>query len=176
MFQIVINANLYLTEPVESDIPFFIKLINNKNHYNNTLRIPFPYTENDAIQFLGFAQQLKQKFKRPMCWQLRNTLGEMIGGIGLLGIHDSQPHKDEIGYWVAEAYSGKGIATEMLQVFCNYVFKHYGLSRIEAHVFSFNKASMRVLEKADFIQEGFKSKCYLKDNKFIDAYAYALVK
>ena len=54
--------------------------------------------------------------------------------------------------------------------------KSWGLAKITAHVFSFNDASARVLEKCGFELEGYLKKHFLKDEEFIDAKAYGLVR
>jgi RimJ/RimL family protein N-acetyltransferase len=48
--------------------------------------------------------------------------------------------------------------------------------RITAHVFAFNTASARVLEKNAFICEGLQRKRFLKAGRFLDAKCYALVR
>jgi len=49
------------------------------------------------------------------------------------------------------------------------------LVRITAHVFTFNVASARVLEKNGFVCEGVHRKQFLKDGRFLDARCYARV-
>ena len=48
--------------------------------------------------------------------------------------------------------------------------------KITAHVFTFNPASARVLEKCGFREEGLLRKHFLKDRKFIDVKLFALLK
>ena len=49
-------------------------------------------------------------------------------------------------------------------------------SRIYAYVFSWNKASMKVLEKAGYKLEGILRKDVKKNNKFIDTFLFAKVR
>lgn len=71
---------------------------------------------------------------------------------------------------------GQGnMATVVLAVWLH-AFDDLGLENITAHVFSFNDASARVLEKCGFEQEGYFKKHFVKDGKFIDAKAYGLTK
>lgn len=51
-----------------------------------------------------------------------------------------------------------------------------GLGKITAHVFSFNDASARVLEKCGFEQEGYLTKHFVKHGRLIDAQAFGLVR
>jgi [ribosomal protein S5]-alanine N-acetyltransferase len=52
----------------------------------------------------------------------------------------------------------------------------FGLRRVYAHVFPFNRASMRVLEKAGYRREGVLRKDFEKDGKFSDLHVYAKVR
>ena len=59
---------------------------------------------------------------------------------------------------------------------CEFAFSEFGLVKITAHVFANNPASVRVLEKCGFAQEGYLRKHYFKDDHFLDARLYALLK
>lgn len=81
----------------------------------------------------------------------------------------------EVGYFVGEQYWKKGYATEALKLVVNLAQSKHGLKRLHATVFDFNRASMRVLEKAGFAKEGFLKSSAFKDGKFIDEHLYGLV-
>ena len=66
--------------------------------------------------------------------------------------------------------------TAVVQRVCRHAFEEFGLAKITAHVFTHNPASARVLEKCGFREEGYLRKHYLKDGRFVDAYAFALLK
>jgi len=53
--------------------------------------------------------------------------------------------------------------------------RRFGLIRLEAPVFEWNLASMRVLEKCGFVQEGVLRASAVKDGRVIDRVLYALV-
>ena len=74
--------------------------------------------------------------------------GEAIGGIGLRLGTDIFRRSAEIGYWLGEPFWGRGIATEAVGAVSQYAFESFDLCRLEAGVFEWNPASMRVLEKA----------------------------
>ena len=99
--------------------------------------------------------------------------GKVIGGIGLDNI---EGHEAEIGYWLGQQYSGKGIMTSAVKLVTEYGFSRLGLSRIYAYVFTFNKASARVLEKAGYKYEGKLRKNVLKEGRLIDNLLFAKVK
>lgn len=55
-------------------------------------------------------------------------------------------------------------------------FDELKLKRIYAHVFSYNKASMRVLEKSGYQKEGLLRKYIKKGNAYKDAYLFAKIR
>jgi len=56
-----------------------------------------------------------------------------------------------------------------------YAMEHFGLCRLEAAVFAWNPASMRVLEHCGFTREGISRAGVFKDGQVIDEVDYALV-
>ena len=62
----------------------------------------------------------------------------------------------EIGYHIAEIYTGNGYATEAVNLFLNYIKNNTSLKQIIGIALAVNKASRRVLEKCEFelIYEG----------------------
>ena len=64
----------------------------------------------------------------------------------------------------------------MVREIAGFAFVELGLRRIYAHVFTFNRASMRVLEKAGFKLEGKLAKNVKKGDRFLDEYIFARVR
>jgi RimJ/RimL family protein N-acetyltransferase len=58
----------------------------------------------------------------------------------------------------------------------DYIFSQFDLVRLEAPVFEWNPASMRVLEKCGFVREGVMRRSVEKDGQIIDAALYARVR
>jgi [ribosomal protein S5]-alanine N-acetyltransferase len=175
--KIYISNDYYLSnEPTVADIDDLVLHLNDEGIYNGTLRLPFPYTHLDAEAYLVNYENRKKVFGRPMNWQIRTTTGKLIGGISLHGQYGKDSHKDEIGYWLGKAFWNKGIMTNALPAFAKYIAIHYGIIRLEATIFDYNEASIRVVEKCGFNYEGTLKKAYFKDGKYIDGKLYALVK
>ncbi|CAN5327874.1 GNAT family N-acetyltransferase [soil metagenome] len=175
--RIIIDSDYYLfAGPTPDDIDDLILHLNDEGVYNGLLKMPFPYTKADAEFYLKGFEFRKQQFGRPMNWQLRTKEGKLIGGISLQGHYGKDSHRDEIGYWLGRAYWNKGIMTKVLPAFSKFVAIHYGIIRLEATIFEYNAASIKVVEKCGFNYEGTLKKAYFKDGKYIDGKLYALVK
>ena len=61
---------------------------------------------------------------------------------------------------------GKGYAKEALLMLVNFAFKERGINRISALVLEDNRASIRMLEKCGYIQEGILRQSVFKNGKF----------
>lgn len=68
--------------------------------------------------------------------------GEVVGGTGLHRRRD--PHTLEIGYWVDEAHTGRGIATEVARLLTTAALGVPGTTAVEIHHDKANVASSRV--------------------------------
>jgi ribosomal-protein-alanine N-acetyltransferase len=79
--------------------------------------------------------------------------GEMIGTVGLLRFDFEHRHA-ELGYDIARRWWGRGLAPEAARAVIRYGFSVLGLHRIEAGVLPENAASVRVLQKLGFVEEG----------------------
>lgn len=149
-------------------------IINNKKITDN-LRdgIPFPYTEKDAIEFITAA--LSAPKDSQYAWTI-DIDGKAIGSIGIFRKDNIHFRTAEMGYYIAEAYWGQGVATNAVQEACAYVFKHTDIIRIFAEPFTCNIASCRVLEKSGFVLEGVLKQNAIKNGKILDMNLYALVR
>lgn len=171
--KIIVNDRLHLSEIRPGDKAAFVKHLNDKDIYRNTLRIPYPYTDDDAEKFISIVTEATAKHGHPVHFAIRDQDDQLIGGCGFDGL--TYGHRAEIGYWLAKPYWGRGIMTEVVRSACEFALAEWKLVRITAHVFDFNQASARVLEKSGFEFEGLLRKHHRKDGKFIDSKLYALV-
>jgi [ribosomal protein S5]-alanine N-acetyltransferase len=175
--KIMINEMYYLShEPTDNDIDALVKNLNDIEIYNGTLRVPFPYTKENAKEYIANCLKQKEEFGKPMKWQVRTNDGALAGSITLHNYHGKDSHKDEIGYWIGKAHRNKGLMTDTIKTFSNLASEYYGIIRIEATIFDYNIASQKVVEKCGFIYEGTLKKAYFKDGKYIDGKLYALIK
>jgi [ribosomal protein S5]-alanine N-acetyltransferase len=176
IMKIVINDQVHLSEFRSSDKPSLLQHLNDRDIYDRTLRIPFPYTDASADEWLALVAKITNQQGRPVHWAIRTADDALIGGCGFDAFQVGKSHRAEIGYWLAKAFWGRGIMTAVVQRVCQHAFEEFGLAKITAHVFTRNPASACVLEKCGFQQEGLLRKHFLKDGKFIDARLFALLR
>src|SRR5208282_1566859 len=109
---------------------------------------PEPYTPDDAREYIT---QISEQ--RPETAFAISVDGAAVGSIGFTLGHNVERVSAELGYWLAEPYWGRGIATEAVRALTALAIAEHGLTRVFALPFAENAASCRVLEKAGFILE-----------------------
>jgi RimJ/RimL family protein N-acetyltransferase len=174
--KLIVNDHIHLSEFLASDKPALVEHLREKAIYDRTLRIPYPYTEAHADEWMALSAGITQQQGQPVHWAIRNQEACLIGGCGFEGFQIGESHRAEIGYWLAKPYWGRGIMTAVIREVCRFAFDEWDLLKITAHVFSFNVASARVLEKCGFEQEGYLKKHFLKDGQLIDARLFGLLR
>jgi RimJ/RimL family protein N-acetyltransferase len=174
--KIVVNDQVHLSEFRPSDTSALLEHLNDREIYDRTLRIPFPYTENDAAAWLALVAKITEQQGRPVHWAIRSADDTLIGGCGFDDFQVGKSHRAEVGYWLAKPHWGRGIMTAVVGRVCRHAFEEFGLAKITAHVFPHNPASARVLQKCGFQEEGFLRKHYLKDDQLVDARLFALLR
>jgi RimJ/RimL family protein N-acetyltransferase len=172
--KLVVSDQIHLSEIRPADKGAFLEHLKEKEIYNRTLRIPYPYTEAHAKEWLARVEKSTEQHGQPVNWAIRIAADFLIGGIGFDGLDIGKSHRAEIGYWLAKPYWGRGIITAVVKAACEFAFKEWGLVKITAHVFAFNLASARVLEKCGFEQEGYLRNHFQKDGHLLDVRLYGL--
>jgi RimJ/RimL family protein N-acetyltransferase len=156
----------------EDDAPSLARQANNRRVWVNLRdRFPHPYTSDDAARFLAWVLA-----ERPETNFAIAVGDEAVGAIGYEIQPDVHRISAEIGFWLGEAYWGRGIMTEALRAVTEHAFHTHNLHRLFAGVFEWNPASMRVLEKAGYAREAILRKSAIKDGRIIDQVQYAIVR
>jgi len=153
------------------DEPSLARHANNRKVWRN-LRdaFPHPYTIDDAHAWIASIVDVA-----PVRNFAIEVGGSAAGGIGVAPFADVHARSAEIGYWLAEEHWGRGIATEAVRAATSYAFGSLGVVRVQAAVFAWNEASMRVLEKCGYAREGVLAKSVFKDGELIDSVLYAIL-
>jgi len=170
---IIINEHYFLEEVSLSHLTDITMHLNNPMIERNMLRLPSPYLFSDASTFYNICKKLNQEHSKIMHYHILNSKNEAIGGIGLQGKYGIDNVADEIGYWIAESYWNKGIMSQVLHVFTEFLNTKHHLNRIEAVVFNGNEASSKILLKNGFINEGLIEGGLLKKDQKIEAYIFS---
>ena len=157
----------------KSDAETLTELLQDKEISEFTF-IPYPYKLKDAYEFIEFANKENNKNAGLHLSIEDKQTGQIIGGIGLNAINEN--HRwGEIGYWLAKKMWGQGIVSQALALMVPYCMDKYDLVRIHAYVRPENPASIKVLEKAGFTQEGLLRKYHFQNNQHHDFYIFSIL-
>jgi RimJ/RimL family protein N-acetyltransferase len=157
----------------KEDCERLAEIANNRKIWINLREpFPYPYTTADAEAWISHCQEEAGATKQFAI----ETQGEVAGGIGFESLTNVHRIGAEIGYWIGEPYWGRGIATAALIEASRRAFAEFPFERLQAMVFEWNPASMRVLEKAGFQLEGRLRRSIIKDGQVIDSVIYALLR
>lgn len=151
-----------------SDASAMAKYANDRGIARNTATLPSPYRKSHATAWL---KKLQREYRQgnPDRLHLGIEVDDHI--VGVIGI-DLDGRRGTLGYWLGRPYWGQGIMTKVVRLLTRYAFRHYRLVRIDAHVFSYNRGSARVLEKAGFTREALLIKHFNKSGRLIDELIY----
>ena len=135
-------------------------------------RLPYPYTEKDAEEWLKMVtnNDAITGIYRAIVYD-----GKLIGSISV----EKKDDDAEIGYMLLNymllnEYSNKGIGTEAVRQVCSIAFKVLSLEQITANVFQPNIASIRVLLKNGFKYKSAIPNAVIKDGNVYDLLIYVL--
>ena len=133
---------------------------------------PQPYTLADANDWIRRAVREKPAVNLAICDD-----DKVIGGIGLMPGGDMHRVSAEVGYWLGEAYWGRGIAAAALIELTPYAFRTFPeLNRLFAYVDQEHAASIRVLEKAGFRREGHLVGAAMKHGQIRNQFLYGITR
>lgn len=154
-----------------TDKASLVRFANNRAIWRNLLdSFPHPYTGADAERWLEHTKT------NPGHQFAIDVEGTVVGGIGVIPQQGVFAKTANFGYWLAESMWGKGIATAATRALAAHALGVMPFWRLEAPVFAWNPASMRVLEKSGFAREGVMRKSVFKDGELVDCVMYAKVR
>lgn len=146
-------------------------------------------SDTDIMYYLGIEKQNiaqeKEKAQKGyatfnkslLIFQLvRKTDDKLIGWCGFHTWYVKHK-RAEIGYALTDEMSKKsGLMSEAMHEVLNYAWTEMELHRVEAFVALDNEASIRLLQKFGFVQEGHLREHYWKNGRFEDSLLFGLLK
>jgi RimJ/RimL family protein N-acetyltransferase len=156
----------------QDDRAALLRHANDRAVWRNLRPLPHPYTDADATAWLHHAAADPPPAG---VWAIE-VGGEAVGTIALERGTDVEAMSLEVGYWIGRPFWGRGITTEALRAVTAAALAEPDVARIFAPVFSWNPASMRVLEKAGYRREAVLVRSGVKDGTLFDRVIYAITR
>ena len=105
-----------------------------------------------------------------------NASGAYVGESYLANPHWEVP-RIEVGYFIVQACTGRGYATEAAQSMVRYAFTEIGVERVDLQCRADNAASQRVAERCGFTLEGRSRRQHrMKSGALVDVLWYGLLR
>lgn len=104
---------------------------------------------------------------------IRDAQQRPVGDIGL-GISSANDEEADVGYSVAPAAQGQGVASQALRAMCELAFTQREIQALNAWVLAENQGSVRVLEKRGFRKTQVLEKAYLLRGEYYDDWVFRL--
>lgn len=137
MSHVLKTDRLILRHPRVEDATAVAALVGNLNVSRWLTRVPHPYTDADATNFID--QQITGR-RKTFFIEMKDAV---VGCIGTVS---------ELGYWLGQPYWGQGIVTEAARAVTAHHFAD-GHDTLQSGHFVGNAASRNVLTKLGFVDE-----------------------
>lgn len=102
--------------------------------------------------------------------------GELVGQLTVGSIQWGSLRCAQMGYWIGQAHAGRGIVPTAVAMGTDYCLGTLGLHRMEINIRPENVASLRVVEKLGFRDEGLRVKYLHIDGAWRDHRTFALTR
>ncbi len=168
------TERLVLRPFTPEDAPAVAVLANDPEIAANTLSFPYPYELRMAEEWIAGQPERWEKGELANFAIVLRDGGEMVGSIGL--IISAEHGRAELGYWVGRAFWGAGYCTEAARAVVDFGFRVLGLNRVQAHHFTRNPASGRVLRKIGMRHEGHLPQWLRKGDVYEDAELFGILR
>lgn len=100
--------------------------------------------------------------------------GQFVGQLTVAGIGWGSLRSGTIGYWVDQRVAGRGIVPTAVAMATDHCFRSVGLHRMEINIRPENAASLRVVAKLGFRDEGLRRRYLHIDGEWRDHRSFAL--
>lgn len=173
-FPLLQTRRLTLRRITIDDTAFYLELFSDPDVVELTLQEAPRGIEGATNELLEYCVQLFEE-DRGIRWGIeRNGLPGLIGTIGY---HHwvKEALRASVGYDLVASARRQGFMTEALCEVLRFGFMEMRLNKVEAHVNPGNKASIRLLQKLGFHQEGVLRDETFFHSRFIDKICFGLL-
>lgn len=175
MFSLKVDDELELALPTESSIEKAYAVVMANYEY---LHEWLPWV-NEDLTLEGVREYYRVALKKFAANEDEIGLsivfkGDVFGGIGFHEIN-RRDKSGEIGYWLAESVTGKGLITKSVAKLLNYGFEEMKLNRIVIKCAPANLKSRAIPERLGFIQEGIEREAGWLHTRFVDHVVYSML-
>ena len=113
------TERLTLRRPTLADVKAIAHLANDRRIAENTRRLPYPYLQDHAVEFVRATSTNKS--------ETVFLIEQNYSPVGMVGIDRSAPEAPELGYWLGVAHWGQGFGTEAARAVIDFFFEEFNV-------------------------------------------------
>lgn len=167
------TPRLMLRPFAPADGPEVKRLAGRKEIAATALRIPHPYPDGMAEEWIGTHAEAFRQGKQATFAVTHREKGHLLGAIDLT--IDPEHETGELGFWIGVKYQKKGLCSEAAEAMLYFGFNQLKLHRIHAGHMARNPASGRVLQKVGMQYEGCMREHVKKSGRREDLVLYGIL-
>lgn len=173
------SGRIYLRPPVAADYEDWAAL----RQESRDFLVPWePAWTEDGLSRAAYRRRMKryalERRTGSGCAFLifRREDDALLGGINVSNIRRGAAQTGNVGYWIGAPHARRGYMTEALEAVVALGFGELALHRMEAACLAENRASIALLRKAGFRQEGAARKYLCINGEWRDHLIFALLR
>jgi RimJ/RimL family protein N-acetyltransferase len=140
------TERLMLRRPTLADVKAIAHLANDRRIAENTRRLPHPYSQDHAIEFV----RAIANHNRETVFLIENNHTP----IGVVGVDWREADAPELGYWLGVEHWGQGFGTEAARAVIDFAFEEFDVEHLISGARVANPSSRNILEKCGFQWSG----------------------
>ena len=152
-----------LRRPRPEDREAFQRLVtDSRDHLLRWVHGGVPPEDADGSQWFERTLAQAAEGRSEKLFVVRSDAPEaLLGAVNINEIVRGNFQSAFLGYWIGAAHAGRGLMGEALELALDHAFGPLGLHRVEANIQPANGPSIRLVDRAGFVKEGF-SEGYLR--------------
>ncbi|MEG2017781.1 MAG: GNAT family N-acetyltransferase [Clostridium sp.] len=172
-FQQLHTERLLLRRITESDVKNIFEIYSDPE----TARFDWYYPIESMDKVTKIIDSFEEGYeeKEEITWGVVRKDDNKLIGYCCLGDFQEGSRSCEIGYGFNREYWNKGYGTEAVQIMVKFAFEEMNINRIAGTVTLGNDASIKVLKKCGFQQEGIFSQRTFMKGEFVDDVILAIL-
>jgi len=172
-YPVLETERLKLRELTMDDVPVLYEMRTNPLMTRYTDRAKLQTMDEAVAKMKLILDNVEKRDTLAWAIELKETK-KQIGDISFWRF-EKEHYRAEIGYSLLPDYWDKGYMREAARCAIDYGFSICNIHSIEANVNPNNAASIKLLEKLNFVREAYYRENYYFNGKFLDSAVYSLV-
>jgi len=161
------DSRVKLVQPTAQDAPEFLA----KVRASASLHHPWVFPPVDADSFAAYLARICADGHQGF---FLRADGDLVGVINVNNIVMGSLRSGFLGYYAFRGGEARGLMSEGLGLVMTHAFGPLGMHRLEANIQPGNSPSLRLVERAGFVKEGFSENYLLINGQWRDHERWAI--